>query len=144
VAEESRKQGVTISGEMAMQTVMADVSFHLTIMKASGNRRLMGIVSSMRLMSRLAGHNWSNPEKHTLLHSTAHTLLDHVRIYRALAKHDAKAARYWMRRHLRPRKDVAADLGRLHRNLVDAQSGFADWPESVRQSLREMEKNLKP
>ncbi|MCC6424960.1 MAG: GntR family transcriptional regulator [Phycisphaerales bacterium] len=134
-----RSRGKALAAEIVERTTLADAQFHLLIMKAAGNRRLMRIVSSMHLMSQLVGHNWSNPQKLTPLHRSAHTLLDHHRIMRAIERRDAKAASYWMRHHLRPRRDVAADLRRLHANLKDARSGFTDLPQSTRDSLRKME-----
>lgn len=124
-----RSKGEALSPEVEQRGVLADAEFHLIIMRAAGNRRLMRMVSSMHLMSRLVGHNWSNPKKHPPLHYAAHTLLDHYRIYRAIERRDSKSASYWMRRHLRPRRDVAADLRRLQANLSDSKSGFVDWPQ---------------
>jgi DNA-binding GntR family transcriptional regulator len=138
--EEREAKGRRPAEEIIRAGVVADVSFHLLIMQAAGNRRLMRMVSSMHLMSRLCGHNWSNPKKHTRIHQAAHTYLDHMRIYRALARRDAVGARYWMRRHIRPKREVADDLRRLHHNLVHAPAEFQDWPESVRAPLRAMEK----
>lgn len=137
-----RSQGAELPPEIVKRGVLADAEFHVVIMRATGNRRLMRIVSSMHLMSQLVGHNWSNPQKLSPLHRSAHTVLDHYRIYRAIERRDAKAASYWMRRHLRPRRDVAEDLRRLHANLRDVDSGFTDWPQSMRDSLQEMEDSV--
>lgn len=141
IARDSGQHALT--PEITERGVLADVEFHLIILRAAGNQRVVKIVGDLHLMSHLCGHNWGNLQKHSSLYRLAHTALDHYRIYKALRDRDGKRARYWMRRHHRPLREVAGDLMNLHRYLARGSASPSDWPDSVRDSIYEMESTNK-
>lgn len=74
----------------------ADWLFHGLILEAAGNSRLRKIVEDHHLLLRKVRYP-SLPDTRHL----ARTLLEHWRIYRALARRDPEAAAQWMARHAR-------------------------------------------
>lgn len=144
--EVRRRKPKRMPPDLSPRGVLADVKFHMLILEASGSPRIRRIATDLQLMTHLCGHAWLAGRKlrHPVLHSAAHTWLDHYRIYRAIKRGKPREARYWMLKHHRPVKQVAADLRRMHRYLVEGKPVAHDWPESVRQSIHEIEELARP
>lgn len=145
VAREVRDRELTaVPPEVAQRGVLADVRFHLLILRAAGNRRMQKITSDLHLLSHLCGHNWGNPETMSLLSRTAHTALDHWRIMRALERRDPKAARFWMLKHIRPLREVVADMRVIAHRLATNEQVPNDWPQTVRDGILALEFEAAP
>jgi len=82
-----------------------DSEFHLGILAAAGNRRLMKIVQDCRLMALLFGRH------HSRLRITADLLMlchrDHALIVKAIQNSDRDNAREWTVSHIRAARDRA-------------------------------------
>lgn len=79
--------------------VVLDMAFHLTIMCAARNRRLLQIMGDLHVLSRILRRRADLPTMSTLARS-ARAWRDHLRVVRAMARRDVAAAQFWMRRHI--------------------------------------------
>jgi DNA-binding GntR family transcriptional regulator len=98
-------QVAALEGSALRQFLAADMGFHLVLIRATGNRRIMKIVGEMGVMVRIFGH-------HRQTHTpgiVARACQFHGRILGAVRRGDAAAARRWMVRHLRASKRQALD-----------------------------------
>jgi len=86
-----------LDGPVLRDFLTADLTFHLLILKAAGNHSVMKIVTDVQMRSRVFGYRTHRRD----LHHLAWVWLVHARIARAVLKHDPRAARHWMRRHVR-------------------------------------------
>ena len=77
---------------------LADREFHLSIARASGNSALVG---TFDYLWEQRGRLWHRLKEHFQTEQLRQeTLLDHRRIFAAIAAHDAAGARTAMRAHL--------------------------------------------
>jgi DNA-binding FadR family transcriptional regulator len=77
---------------------LADREFHLSIARASGNSALVG---TLDYLWEQRGRLWHRLKEHFQTEELRQeTLMDHRRIFAAIAAHDAAAARSAMRAHL--------------------------------------------
>jgi DNA-binding GntR family transcriptional regulator len=123
--------------DLVKQWVMTDVAFHMLLVRASGSDRVAKIVSDFRILTNLVGHNRKPPDR-TFLKSFARTWGEHVRIVRALRRRDGTAARRLVEHHISLAREGALenfDRGRA----AQSKPGSADWPESVRRIISQME-----
>jgi DNA-binding GntR family transcriptional regulator len=88
------------------QFLTADLSFHLLLLRAAGNRMALQIFAEAQIRDRVFGYRSHRRD----LHHVAWVWLAHARIARAVQRRDARAARLAMRRHIRAslREAVAA------------------------------------
>ncbi len=82
--------------EAARNMAASDRLFHEKILDAADNGRLKKIVSNYQLLTGKVRY----PASHTVRH-LALTLLEHWRIYTALANSSPDGAEFWMMRHAR-------------------------------------------
>jgi DNA-binding GntR family transcriptional regulator len=110
------------NGELGRQLGLTDMLFHLKIMEAARSPRLLKIVGDFNV---LATHY--RPLAMQTMTNVARVLLQHWRIYRALASRDAQGARRAMRAHFRGwRKRLLALFDRQQRETrQDPHVG--DW-----------------
>lgn len=86
----------TLDNRLQDRWIKIDEKFHEIVLAAARNDLLSKMVDDMRLTARTLETQHPNLS----LGPLARTLLDHTRLMRALARRDAEAAEYWMRRQL--------------------------------------------
>ena len=79
-----------------------DYEFHMLILRAAGNERVMKMVSDCKMMTRVFGHV---PIDHDLT-LLASTFGQHLRIARAIHRRDVDNAKFWMESHIRFARDA--------------------------------------
>jgi DNA-binding GntR family transcriptional regulator len=109
----------TLDNETLSRFVAADMQFHMVIVRATGNRRIMKCVSD----SRLLGH-WGHGIPHTA-EMIAGFWGDHTRICEALRRADGEGARRAMTQHIR-----SAQKGAL--SVFDRMQARGDADEAMR------------
>jgi DNA-binding GntR family transcriptional regulator len=82
---------------MMQRFLAADMSLHMLLIRAAGNRRIAKIVADSRAIARIFG---AGRQEHTL-QVVASAYRQHCRIVRALRRRDGEAARSWMADHIR-------------------------------------------
>lgn len=127
-----------MSADLSQQWVMADVAFHMLILRASGSDRVTKIVSDFRILTHICGHNRVDPGE-SIGDSMVRTWREHAGIVEALVGRDAEAADKRIEDHIQLAKESA--LANFDRAAAppDGDPGRADWPTSVRKIISEME-----
>jgi len=127
VAAEQRRrtadhhEAIALPAELTERGIMADVNFHLLIIRCAGNRRITKVFADLHVMSYLCGYSWINLRRRNKLGVMARTYRDHCRVLRAIKQRDVNAARHWTKQHLAPIAQVKPDLERLAKNLGNPQ-----------------------
>ncbi len=106
LARELKKSKLPALLAPQMQRLLsADLGFHLLLLRASGNQRMMKIVSDSRLLTGIFG---TQRQAHTpaVLQQTHD---DHIAILDAVERGDAKTASRLMAEHIRHSKQQALD-----------------------------------
>lgn len=85
------------------QWLMADAAFHMVILRASGNRRIIKAVSDLRVMASIFGFRQRGRTRQRL----AGTCDEHDKIIQAMRDGDADAGRQAMAEHIRRGCEVA-------------------------------------
>jgi DNA-binding GntR family transcriptional regulator len=122
-----------LEGTALREFLAADMGFHLTLIRATGNRRIMQIVGAMGVLVRIFGHR---RQSHTP-GIVRRTCRFHARILRAVRRGDADAARRWMVRHLRASKRQSLEsMDRAQEELTGIPLTL---PEELLEELQRME-----
>jgi len=122
-----------LEGAPLQQFLAADMGFHLLLIRATGNRRMMKITAEMGVLVRIFGHR---RQVHTV-EIARQACRYHRKILDALRKRDADAARDWVVRHLHAsRRQTLASLDHLQ-----ASEGThpLTLPEDLLEELKRME-----
>jgi DNA-binding GntR family transcriptional regulator len=86
-----------LDGEPLQRYLKADLAFHMLLLQAGGNRMAKKIVADGRIRDAVYGTR----THHRTLHHVAWVWLVHARIAHAVRRRNAKAAQYWLGRHIR-------------------------------------------
>jgi DNA-binding GntR family transcriptional regulator len=122
-----------LEGTRLQQFLAADMGFHLLLIRATGNRRMMKITAEMGVLVRIFGHR---RQVHTA-EIARQACRYHRKILDALRKRDADAARDWVVRHLHAsRRQTLASLD--HLQASEGTSPLA-LPEDLLEELKRME-----
>ena len=98
-----------LDGPPLVAFLSADLSFHLLLLKAAGNRLALKIVSNAYQRNHFFGHHSHRRDLHHLAWVWRH----HAKIERALRRGDTEAARRWLRAHIaRSLRDALAAFDR--------------------------------
>ncbi len=123
----SKKRQV-LDGAPLVAFLTADLSFHLLLLQASGNRLALKIVNNAYQRNQFFGHHSHRRD----LHHLSWVWLHHAKIARAIRRSDADGARRWLHAH-------------ISRSLADALSAFdlaasaqADWIDPVDAALERL------
>lgn len=123
--------------------LLADLPFHMVLLRAAGNRRVIRVIEETRVMTHMFGYRtdspaaWANPAAF----GTTNLRL-HKDIYEAVRRHDAKAARRAMAVHMRRAgKNMLARFDWLQRQSDPASALVGDFPESVRETVRDIQQH---
>jgi len=114
----------------------ADMGFHMVILRASGNRRMMKIVSDLRVLSRIFT---AKRETHDLK-IVIGVYRFHRRILRALCQGNGEVARYWMREHIRESRRLALESFDRRQAMGEARSALPlALPQDLLEEINQIE-----
>jgi len=103
IAFECRSLSTHVAGNELTEKFLAnDLKFHMAILQAAGNQRLLNLVRDLRIMTRVFGFV---PVDHDLKVITS-TYRYHATILRAFERRDSAAAQSWMVGHIRVARTV--------------------------------------
>ena len=102
-----KKRQNVLDGQPLVAFLSADLSFHLLLLKAAGNRLALKIVSSAYQRNQFFGHHSHRRD----LHHLAWVWMHHAKIERAIRRSDARGAKHWLKAH-------------INRSLSDALAAF--------------------
>ena len=137
IADEHRRSGARFaSGSLLQRHVTTDLSFHMTLIRASGNRRAIKIIGDHHVISRV----WISVPVNQDLHLLARSYRGHVRIAQAVRRGDPEAAQQYMKAHIRQiRAEALAAYDQRQRQFAATTQVEQLWPETLGQVLRTME-----
>lgn len=122
------------SGPLLYRFEAADAMFHLGLIRACGNRRVLQTLANQHLLSRAWGFAPQSYDLSTL----ARLYGEHARIMRVVRRGEVEVARELTRAHIRGgRKATLAVFDRQQHQL--ATSDQPEWPETLRHMLQQME-----
>jgi len=122
-----------LEGAPLREFLAADMGFHLALIRATGNRRIMQIVGAMGVLVRIFGHRRQNHTPGIV----RRTCRFHARILLAVRRGDAETARRWMVRHLRASKRQS--LESTDRVQEEHAGVCLTLPEDLLEELNRME-----
>ncbi len=112
--------------EAVKRAIVADLTFHMIVLRSSGNSWVTRIVSDMHLMSRIWMSDRGNPAERSL-RRWALVWSDHLRIFRALHRRDGQTAAHWMQLHLQRDSVMALDYYDQDTRAGRAREIGFDW-----------------
>jgi DNA-binding GntR family transcriptional regulator len=140
IGQELRHAGAGELDEPSLRRFLAaDMAFHMLIIEASGNRRMIEVVKNMRTVSRIFRMRRA-PHQFAVVHR-AHDF--HRRILAALRDRDAEGARKAMSEHIAAGREET--LSRISPE-ADARAGtvLGELPPEMLRELDEIEQSRKP
>lgn len=90
------KREAVLDGKPLVDFLSSDLSFHLLLLKAAGNRLALKIVTGAYQRNQFFGHHSHRRD----LHHLAWVWLHHAKIERAIRRGDAHAAKRWLKAHI--------------------------------------------
>jgi len=112
-----------LMGEKLITFLSDDLTFHLLILKAAGNRLSIKIVTSAYQRNQFFGHYSHKRDLHHLAWVWRH----HAKIERALRQGDPDKAIYWMRAHIaRSQADALAAFDKAAAKAAEAHDPVND------------------
>ena len=128
--------------KMLQAWTLADLAFHMVLLRAAGNRRAIRALEDAHVTLRMFGYRvdipsvWSDPAAWA-----AENLQVHQEIYDAVRRHDIKAARRAMAVHMRRAgKNILARFDWIQRQRDADRELTEDYPESVRDTVRDIQR----
>lgn len=120
-----------LEGPLAERWLLADIAFHMAIMRVAGNRRAAKIVGDLRLLTWLV--LTKDIPAVSLRSRLLTTIGDHVAIWRAIRRRDGATAARLMSEHITSSgRKVVAHLDR-ERSLA---MPVGNWPASHEQLIK--------
>lgn len=140
LARQVRDDGVrSVNHTLGDRLVVLDMAFHLKLIRAARNRRLLRGVTDLHILGRLLRRRAEIPTV-SLLSRVALVYRDHRRIVRALRRRDADATRQWMSRHIQRARQYHLDAFDWHQRQEGLRgAGELDLPLHVQRLLARME-----
>jgi len=86
-----------MDGQPLQDYLRADLAFHLLLLRAAGNRYAAKILGDVQMRTTSFGYRSHDRD----LHHVTRMWLYHARVARAVRHRDARAAQYWLERHIR-------------------------------------------
>ena len=130
---------VVLEDEMLQEFLAADMAFHLLVIRASGNQRILKTIRETRTIShifriRRQRHDWKIVRR---------AFDDHVRILDAMKRRDSNAAGEQMAEHIRASKNATLELIRSHQRDVKLNTTmFRELPEKLVEALHRLEDDV--
>jgi DNA-binding GntR family transcriptional regulator len=121
---------------------LADLQFHMVLLRAAGNRLAMRVIEDNRIMTMMFGYRTDSPQTAAnRMAARDKNLQVHRDIYEALCRRDPKAARQAMAVHMRrARKSLLARFDWLQRPDELERDLLRDFPDSLREAVRAIER----
>jgi DNA-binding GntR family transcriptional regulator len=94
--ELGESHAATLNAQALQRFLSADMAFHMSIIEAAGNRRLMEAVRTMRTLSRIFRMRRTEHDERLVSHANEF----HQQILAAISSGDAEAARHIMAEHI--------------------------------------------
>ena len=105
IEQQLRRTGKVLHGEGMSRFLSADLAFHMTLLRAAGNARILKIVAESRVLTRIFGTRRQEHDARVV--ARAHRY--HRRVLQALKKGDGTAARRILSEHIRASKQAALE-----------------------------------
>lgn len=125
--------------------MLTDLAFHMVLLRAAANQMYIKVIDDLRLMSQMFGFRtdppsaWTDPARYF-----AENYAVHDAVFTAVARGDSKAARKAMSAHMKlARRTMLARFDHFQSQASTAQQLAQEFPESVRQQVREIEKGVR-
>ncbi len=126
----------TLGPEMIEESLSVDLAFHMVILCATNNQKIVHEVERSRVLTQI--FCLSRYHKYALWFICG-TYLYHSRILRELKKKNAEKARYWMSRHIRiSQREALADFDLRQREGEPSERFPLMLPLDVRRELEEL------
>ncbi|MBN2291415.1 MAG: GntR family transcriptional regulator [Pirellulales bacterium] len=137
LAHEVRDSGLRYADESTLQRrAMAESMFHITLMRASGNRRAVKILGDNHIISQIWGHIPDRDDVRML----ARIYREHSRILKHIRRGDAELARRCMLEHIRRGRDSVLAAFDWHQRQLSMGGKTAEtWPEPLIRKVRQVE-----
>jgi DNA-binding GntR family transcriptional regulator len=128
--------------ELGPKFHLADLCFHMVLLRAAGNRLAMRVIEDNRIMTMMFGHRTDSPKSWADRGVWRDANLQvHKDIFEAVRRHDPKAARRAMAIHMhRAGKTMLARFDWLQQPPDSNSSLLRDFPDSLREAIRSIER----
>lgn len=138
LAEEARRRNLkTFDEEMFHRYILADATFHLTIIEASGNMLIRRVVGDLHIMSRSLVSSLEGEDR--TFAALSWDYLKHYRLVRPFQRHDPREAVQMIRQHiLGPLPEIIDNHQRWLDSLARSKlMGFSP-PTSLAEQIRHL------
>jgi len=126
----------SLEGEALQDFLATDMAFHLLIVRASGNQRILKAIRETRTISQIFR---IRREKHDL-GIVRRACNDHARILDALKRRDSYDAAEQIAAHIRDSKTLSMNWIRSHRDAAEpSPTVYLELPEALVKELRRLE-----
>lgn len=125
----------SLDAAQMQRLLSADLGFHLLLLRAAGNQRMMKIVSESRLLTGIFG---TQRQAHTIA-VLQQTHQDHLAILEAVESGNAKTASRDMLDHIRKSKQQALDAYDLERSSPNPRLIPLTMPQHLMQEVTRIE-----
>ncbi len=139
VVREIRDSGKVPTDDMVARLAVADLAFHMLVLRASGNPLVIRTVNNLHLMGRIWGSDTGDPYRRSLRHR-AESWREHVRVFRAIRQRKPDQAAHWMSVHLHHATVMALEYYDRQCRTEGADAVGFEWPEKVREALLRIER----
>src|SRR5688500_10868741 len=95
-------------GNLSDEIALVDVEFHMILLRAAGNQRVLKIIDDLHVLSRLMSFG-RDFHVNNVTREMATLIKLHGKVLQAVRKRDARAARKWMMGQLKPNKKILLD-----------------------------------
>jgi len=137
IAAEFRRSGKkALEGALLRRFLSADMGFHLALLRAAGNRRILKVLSDTHMLSRIFGM----PRKEHDEERLRKTERFHARVLAAARAGDAEGSRKAMADHIRSGRDEALEY--FDRARAGTPLSSSDLPEGLAEELHRLESRL--
>lgn len=142
LGERLRESGMEVlDSEMMRRFLALDLGFHLHLIKAIGNQRILRTVVNLHVIRRLLGEVRVGHDLRTI----AISYRFHRCILRAVERSDPEAARRWMSRHIRRSKEQRLRQWELRQIRISADSAlYEEIPDEIITELNQIEAAIEP
>jgi len=124
-------------GKLSDEIALVDVEFHMILLRAAGNERMLKIIDDLHVLSRLMsfGREFTVQD---VTKEMATLIKLHGKVLQSIRKRDGKAARKWMMGQLKPNKKILLD----RYDTWQASRREAHWAAPLIEDIRRKEKDL--
>lgn len=136
LAEESGGETSRLDLPALRRFLAADLTFHLLIVKAAGNQRMLNTIRETRTMSQIFRMRRHEPDNSIVIRASQM----HRKILAALGEGDSAAASAQMAEHIRSsREDTLAYLAKEQQRTHTDVAAILELPDEVRLELTRIE-----